>query len=113
MKESPMFRKALMLVVVFCACGSDPPADIAGTYTMSLTVQQNQCGILTNPSGSSSTGVSVKVTQSGSEVSAQVQGASGVAQYAEGHRITSYFSIGKIQDGGVQKDIWLWTTSEG
>ena len=36
-----------------------------------------------------------------------------VAQYAEGHRITSYFSIGKIQDGGVQKDIWLWTTSEG
>ena len=36
-----------------------------------------------------------------------------VAQYAEGHRITSYFSIGKIQDGDVQKDIWLWTTSEG
>jgi hypothetical protein len=36
-----------------------------------------------------------------------------VAQYAEGHRITSYFSLGKIQDGGVQKDIWLWTTSEG
>jgi hypothetical protein len=35
-----------------------------------------------------------------------------VAQYAEGHRITSYFSIGKIQDGAVQKDIWLWTTSE-
>jgi hypothetical protein len=36
-----------------------------------------------------------------------------VAQYAEGHRITSYFSIGKVQDGAVQKDIWLWTTSEG
>jgi hypothetical protein len=36
-----------------------------------------------------------------------------VAQYAEGHRITSYFSIGKIQDGAVKKDIWLWTTSEG
>jgi SH3-like domain-containing protein len=36
-----------------------------------------------------------------------------VAQYAEGHRITSYFSIGKIQDGAVQKDIWLWTTSDG
>jgi hypothetical protein len=36
-----------------------------------------------------------------------------VAQYAEGHRITSYFSIGRIQDGGVQKDIWLWTTSDG
>ena len=35
-----------------------------------------------------------------------------VAQYAEGRRITSYFSIGKVQDGAVQKDIWLWTTSE-
>jgi SH3 domain-containing protein len=35
-----------------------------------------------------------------------------VAQYAEGHRITSYFSLGKIPDGGMQKDIWLWTTAE-
>jgi hypothetical protein len=34
-----------------------------------------------------------------------------VAQYAEGHRITSYFSLGKIADGDVQKDVWLWTTS--
>jgi Bacterial SH3 domain len=31
-----------------------------------------------------------------------------VAQYAEGRRITSYFSLGKI-DG---KDTWLWTTLE-
>jgi hypothetical protein len=35
-----------------------------------------------------------------------------VAQYAEGHRITSYFSLGKIQDGEQKKDIWLWTTSD-
>ncbi len=35
-----------------------------------------------------------------------------VAQYAEGRRITSYFSLGKIPDGDVKKDIWLWTTSE-
>ncbi len=35
-----------------------------------------------------------------------------VAQYAEGHRITSYFSIGKTRDGGDVKDIWLWTTAE-
>jgi hypothetical protein len=35
-----------------------------------------------------------------------------VAQYAEGHRITSYFSIGKTADAGEKKDIWLWTTSE-
>ncbi len=36
-----------------------------------------------------------------------------VAQYAEGHRITSYFSVGKVRDGDLTKDIWLWTTAEG
>ncbi len=36
-----------------------------------------------------------------------------VAQYAEGHRITSYFSLGRIQDGDKSKDIWLWTTAVG
>jgi hypothetical protein len=36
-----------------------------------------------------------------------------VAQYAEGHRITSYFSLGKIRDGDQKKDIWLWTTAVG
>ena len=33
-----------------------------------------------------------------------------VAQYAEGHRITSYASLGKVDDDGTLKDNWLWTT---
>ena len=33
-----------------------------------------------------------------------------VAQYAEGHRITSYFSLGQVQDGDTVKNNWLWTT---
>jgi hypothetical protein len=33
-----------------------------------------------------------------------------VAQYAEGHRIMSYFSLGEVQDGGRVKQNWLWTT---
>ena len=33
-----------------------------------------------------------------------------VAQYAEGKRITSYFSLGKVRDEEKTKDIWLWTT---
>jgi hypothetical protein len=33
-----------------------------------------------------------------------------VAQYAEGHRIVSYFSLGAVPDGDAKKDIWLWTT---
>jgi uncharacterized protein YgiM (DUF1202 family) len=33
-----------------------------------------------------------------------------VAQYAEGHRIVSYFSLGEVQDGDQKKHDWLWTT---
>jgi SH3-like domain-containing protein len=36
-----------------------------------------------------------------------------VAQYAEGHRITSYFSLGKVTDGDNVKETWLWTTIAG
>lgn len=35
-----------------------------------------------------------------------------VAQYAEGRRITSYFSLGKVHDGDKVKDVWFWTTIE-
>lgn len=33
-----------------------------------------------------------------------------VAQYSEGHRITSYFSMGDVNDNGQIKHHWLWTT---
>jgi len=33
-----------------------------------------------------------------------------VAQYAEGHRITSFFSLGEVRDGDQVKHNWLWTT---
>lgn len=33
-----------------------------------------------------------------------------VAQYAEGRRITSYFSLGQVRDGDQIKHHWLWTT---
>jgi hypothetical protein len=34
-----------------------------------------------------------------------------VAQYAEGHRITSYFAVQDIPDGDTMKYAWLWTTN--
>ncbi|MEP6538858.1 MAG: SH3 domain-containing protein [Bryobacteraceae bacterium] len=34
-----------------------------------------------------------------------------VAQYAEGHRITSYFPLATVDDEGVEKKHWLWTTT--
>jgi hypothetical protein len=33
-----------------------------------------------------------------------------VAQYAEGHRITSYFALGQVRDRDALKNNWLWTT---
>src|SRR5260370_5511139 len=33
-----------------------------------------------------------------------------VAQYAEGHRITSFFNLGDVPDGDLTKQNWLWTT---
>lgn len=36
-----------------------------------------------------------------------------VAQYAEGQRITSYFSLGDVPDGGQIRHHWLWTTISG
>jgi hypothetical protein len=36
-----------------------------------------------------------------------------VAQYAEGHRIVSYFSLGETLDGDQKKPQWLWTTIGG
>src|SRR5262249_19981291 len=34
-----------------------------------------------------------------------------VAQYAEGKRIVSYFSVGETADGDQKKNTWLWTTT--
>ncbi|MGD0014653.1 MAG: SH3 domain-containing protein [Bryobacteraceae bacterium] len=36
-----------------------------------------------------------------------------VAQYSEGHRITSYFALADVNDGGQIKHNWLWTTIRG
>lgn len=36
-----------------------------------------------------------------------------VAQYAEGHRITAYVSLGDVKDGSETKHNWLWTTQSG
>jgi hypothetical protein len=36
-----------------------------------------------------------------------------VAQYAEGHRITSYFALSDVKDDDAVKHNWLWTTIGG
>jgi hypothetical protein len=73
-----MRSQALLLVLLACACSSETPVDVAGTYTLSLTVKQVDCQILGGAVGDSSTGVQIVVTQSGSDATAQVQGAAGI-----------------------------------
>jgi hypothetical protein len=70
-----MRRAAFILAVLAGACGSDSAANVAGTYTIALTIQKNECGILGNDPGTSASGVTVEVTQDGSNVTAKVQGA--------------------------------------
>jgi hypothetical protein len=72
-----MQSKALVLVLLACACGSESPADVAGTYTLSLTVKQVDCQILGGAVGDTSSGVQIVVNQSDSDATAQVQGAAG------------------------------------
>jgi hypothetical protein len=73
-----MRRTAFILALLAGACGSDTPANVAGTYTLALTIEKNDCGILANAVGTSSTGVTVVVTQDGSNVTAKVQGVAGL-----------------------------------
>ena len=73
-----MSKMVLAFVLLAWACGSDTPADVAGTYTLSLTVQKNDCGILGKGVGETSSGVQMVVTQ-GPPVGAQVQGVAGLA----------------------------------
>jgi hypothetical protein len=57
-------------------CGSDP-ADVAGTYTISLTNRENGCMFANWVVGEQTTGVRVTITQSGDSASASVEGTAG------------------------------------
>ncbi len=100
----------LMLAALVCVCGCDSgsPAYVAGTYTLALTMQQNDCGILGNSVGESSTGVSLVVTQSGADVRATVQGVAGLAL---GLSMGSDTFTGTVS--GDALDLWIAGTMSG
>ena len=68
----------VFLAAVACSSSSSPPANVAGTYTVSVTNGQNGCNISTFTPGAMSTGVTVQVTQNGAQISADVMGLAGV-----------------------------------
>ncbi|HTQ46576.1 MAG TPA: hypothetical protein VMI75_27675 [Polyangiaceae bacterium] len=76
-----MMRTIPLAFVALFACGSSsngPPANVAGTYTVSVTNGQNGCMVGTFTPGAMTAGVTVQVTQNGTQVSADVMGLAGV-----------------------------------
>ena len=103
-----MQSKVVLLALFAFACGSESPADVAGTYTLSLTVKQVDCQILGSAVGDTSSGVEIVVTQSGSDATAQVQGAAGVLV---GLAMGSAAFTGKV--GGDAIDLAINGTTPG
>jgi hypothetical protein len=69
---------ALLAVVACSSSNSSTPANVAGTYTVSVTNGLNGCNVATFTPGAMSTGITVVVTQNGAQVSADVMGLAGV-----------------------------------
>lgn len=87
------FPLAVLLAAVACSSSSGPPANVAGTWTLSVTDGDNGCGIPNFTTGATSTGVTVQITQNGSNVSASVQGYSGlVLAFATGNTLSGTIS---------------------
>ena len=74
-----MLRRTLLTALLALGCGGESPANVAGTYTLALTVEQTGCGIVGGAVGDTSSGVQVIITQSGGDVTCQVQGVAGLA----------------------------------
>ena len=64
-------------LLVLAACGSN--SNVAGDYTIALTNRDNGCKLSNWTVGNQTTGVTVTMTQSGSDVTAMVKGGGGLA----------------------------------
>lgn len=69
--------KRLVLLAVLASCSSDP-AQIGGTYTVGVTNRDNACNFPNWTVGAMTSGVSVDITQSGENATANVTGGTGV-----------------------------------
>ena len=67
---------SLVPLVLIAACGSSdlPPADVSGTYTLSLTKKNNSCAFANWTVGDTAQGVGMLVTQNANTVTGTVQG---------------------------------------
>lgn len=61
-----------------CSSGSDAPADVSGTYSLSITDTKNDCNYQGWTIGQSAQNIEFDVTQNGASASGQVKGAANV-----------------------------------
>lgn len=69
--------KSLVVLGLLVGCSSDP-VDVTGTFTVGVTNRDNGCNFGNWNVGDMSSGIAVKITQSGENVSADVGGATGL-----------------------------------
>jgi len=83
----------ILLASVATGCGSD--AEVAGTYSISLTNRDNGCMLPNYTVGDTATNIGVVITQSGSNVTLTVNGLAGIA-------LVGLLGVGKnVYTGGV------------
>ncbi|MFT3693418.1 MAG: hypothetical protein QM831_09790 [Kofleriaceae bacterium] len=65
-------------LVLLAACGTDDPVQVAGTYSVGVTNRDNGCNFQNWTVGAMNSGISIVISQSGANVTADVQGGSGL-----------------------------------
>ena len=75
MRRAPFI--SLALAILLCSCDTSP-VDMAGSYTLAITNHENGCGFQNWVEGESSSNVPLTITQSGNDLTAILEGATGV-----------------------------------
>jgi hypothetical protein len=68
------FRKLFVLAALSAACSGSTPTNFAGTYTVTVVDNANQCGFANWTAGNSTAGIPVTFTQDGTHAQLNVQG---------------------------------------
>jgi hypothetical protein len=70
--------KCLIAIAVLGACSSSDPVQLSGMYTVGVTNRDNGCNFPNWTVGAMTSGVSVNITQTGENATADVTGGTGV-----------------------------------
>lgn len=104
---------ALVTTVVACSGSSadEPPAQVAGNYTLTITDNQNGCNLENFTTNASQTGTMVAITQSGGSLTATAMHTSGLVLafaagdtlngWIQGHDASVSATSGRTQGGCV------------